>query len=162
MVFGRPVLLLSILVNCMLSVSSQQMDNVKIEKILYVISDTLQGEPGLWQFSVGDVSMMCVTDEIHNRMRIISPIKEMKAVTSEELNKAMEANFHSALDMRYAISDEIIWSAFIHPLQELSKDQVIDAVSQVYNGTLTFGTSYSSTVLVFPKRKKKDLKTKKS
>ncbi len=138
------------------------MDNTKMEKILYVVGDTLHGQPGLWQFAVGDVGMMCVTDQVHNRMRIISPIKAVEEATEEELASAMEANFHSALDVRYAVSDGLIWVAFIHPLKELNKEQVIAAISQVYNAALTFGTTFSSTELAFPKREKKKLKTKKS
>ena len=141
---------------------AQDMNNEKMAKILYVVSDTLQGDPGLWQFTVGEVAMMCVTDRVHNRMRIISPIKEVKETSEEEFQAAMEANFHSALDVRYAISDDLVWVAFIHPFKELSKEQVIEAISQVYNGAKTFGGSYSSTELAFPKRQKKELKTKKS
>jgi len=141
---------------------AQDMNNEKMAKILYVVSDTLQGNPGLWQFTVGEVAMMCVTDQVHNRMRIISPIKEVKETSEEQLQAAMEANFHSALDVRYAISDDLVWVAFIHPLKELSKEQVIEGISQVYNGAKTFGGSYSSTELAFPKRQKKELKTKKS
>ena len=114
------------------------------------MSDTMAGENGAWEFLVGDVKMICLTDETHNRMRIIAPIAEMKDITEEEISAAMEANFHSALDVRYAISDQIMWSAFIHPLRELSKNQVIDAISQVYSSTLTFGSAYTSTDLVFP------------
>ena len=68
----------------------------------------------------------------------------------------MEANFHSALDARYAISDGILWAAFIHPLQELTKDQVISAISQVYSTVQTFGTYYSSGELSFPTQGEED------
>lgn len=151
-----------IIMSCAFSLSAQDMNNDKMEKILYVVGDTLHGQPGLWQFTVGDVGMMCITDQVHNRMRIISPIKQVNDATEEELAAALEANFHSALDVRYAVSDDLIWVAFIHPLRELNKEQVIDAISQVYNGALTFGTSFSSTELAFPKKEKKKLKTKKS
>ncbi len=59
-------------------------------------------------------------------------------------------NFHSALDVRYAESDGVMWVAFIHPLKELSKEQVEDAIRQVFAANLTFGTTYTSTDLVFP------------
>ena len=72
----------------------------------------------------------------------------------------MVANFHSALDVKYALSDEIIWSVYVHPLKELSEEQVADAVKQVYTAAKTFGSSYSSTNLVFPgntRKKEKEL-----
>ncbi len=33
----------------------------------------------------------------------------------------MIANFHTALDARYAISDGVIYAAFIHPLSSLAR-----------------------------------------
>ena len=147
----------------------QGMNNEKLEKIFYVVGDTVMGQAGNWQMTVKRVPMFCLTDEMNNRMRIISPVKELKDITAEEMKKCMEANFHSALDVKYCISEDILWVAFVHPLRELTKDQAIDAISQVYNATLTFGTTYSSTDLVFPKREeqvvppsKKKAKPKKS
>lgn len=91
-----------------------------------------------------------MTDENANRMRIISPIVEVFKLDEKELNNALTANFHTALDVKYAISDEILWSVFIHPLKELSEQQVINAISQVFQANATFGSTYSSTNLVFP------------
>ena len=139
---------------------AQQMNNDNLEKILYVMIDTIIGEGGAWQFAIKDVPMMCITDETNNRMRIISPIKKMEEVTDEEKESVLAANFHSALDVRYAVADDIMSVAFIHPLKELTKNQVIDAVSQVYNATLTYGSTYSSTDLVFPKSEEDEKKEK--
>ena len=126
------------------------MNNEKLQSIIYTMSDTLAGEDGQWQFIVGELPMFCLTDEVHNRMRIISPVANVSEVGPDELRKCMEANFHSALDVRYSISDDVIWVAFIHPLRELTKDQVIDAVTQVYSAVATFGETYTSTTLSFP------------
>ena len=136
------------------AVFAQNMDNEKLEKILYVISDTLSGQTGYWQMMVRELPVLCVTDEAHNRMRIITPIAEMKDVSEQELRKCMEANFHTALDVKYAISEDILWVAYIHPLRQLSKDQVIDAISQVYNASITYGDTYNSTNLAFPGKDK--------
>ncbi len=137
------------------SVAQDNMDNEQLGTILYTISDTIQGESGNWQFLVDSIPMFCVTDEYHNRMRIVSPVKTMQDVSAEELEACMEANFHTALDVKYAISDEVLWVTFIHPLRELTIEQAIDAVTQIYNANVTFGTLYSSTDLFFPKREKK-------
>ncbi len=138
------------------SMVAQSMDNEKLEKIFYVVGDTVTGQNGNWQVLVRGLPMFCFTDEFNNRMRIISPVKEIKDVTPEEMKACMEANFHSALDVKYCISEDVLWVAFIHPLRELSKDQTVNAISQVYNATLTFGSSYSSTDLIFPKRQEKE------
>lgn len=134
--------------------SAQEMNNQKLEQIIYLMSDTMTGVQGNWQFFVREVPMFCITDENNNRMRIVAPIKELKDVSKEEMVEAMEANFHSALDVKYAVSEGIMWTAYIHPLKELSKDQAMDAIQQVYNAAITYGTLYSSTDLVFPKSDK--------
>jgi len=142
---------------------SQNMSNKDLEKIIYVVSDSLQGVTGNWQFLIEDKLFICVTDEKHNRMRIISPIIEEKKLSNTDKQKLLEANFHSALDARYAIANDYLWAVFIHPLKELSKDQVMDAISQVYTAVLTYGTTYNSTGLSFPGSKgenENEVKTK--
>ena len=131
--------------------SAQDMDNDQLEEILVELSDSIGGQSGAWQMMVEETFLLCFTDEANNRMRIISPIAEMNDITDDQVGAAMEANFHSALDVRYAISDGVMWSAFIHPLKELSPAQVIDAVIQVYSAAITFGDTYASTNLSFPK-----------
>jgi hypothetical protein len=85
-------------------------------------------------------------------MRIISPITELTNLPQEELLNALTANFHTALDVKYAISDGALWSVYIHPLKELTEPQLESAILQVYNAAETFGTLYSSTNLSFPGR----------
>ena len=140
-----------------INLHAQAMNNDKLNGIIYTLSDTVQGENGSWQFIIDELAFICITDQIHNRMRIISPIAELAEVTDEELLRCMEANFHSALDARYAISDGILWAAFIHPLRELTKDQVISAITQVYSTAQTFGTYYSSGELSFPTSGEQDV-----
>ena len=142
------------------SLNAQDMDNDQLEEILVELSDSIAGQSGAWQLVIEETFMLCFTDEANNRMRIISPIAEMNDVTDEQIGSALEANFHSALDVRYAISDGIMWSAFIHPLRELSTEQAIDAVIQVYSAAVTFGDTYASTNLSFPKATSTEEKTR--
>jgi hypothetical protein len=138
----------------------QEMNADKLLEILKQESDTLKTNGNSYQFLLDNTMLICIFDESANRMRIVSPIIEREKIGEEELLNALVANFHSALDVKYALSDEIIWSVFIHPLKELSEEQVVDAVKQVYTAAKTFGTSYSSTNLVFPgntKKKEKEL-----
>ncbi len=158
--------LLWVLAGASLQVSAQEMNNENLGKILYTLSDSLSGAAGQWFFIAGGREMLCLTDENANRMRIITPVASLKDLEPGQLEECMEANFHSALDVRYALSEGTLWVAFIHPLRELTKIQAIDAVSQVYNAAETFGTSYNSTDLVFPKSKRveeeEELPSKKS
>lgn len=147
--------------------SAQNMDNTKLGELLTKHADTIQGQAGNWRFAINDKLFICLTDSTNNRMRIISPITEVSNVDEKMLRNCLTANFHTALDVKYAISDDVLWSVFIHPLKELSDAQVIDAIAQVYNANYTFGTIYSSTNLSFPgaigqeKEKPKEIKLKK-
>jgi len=142
------------------SVQSQNMNNDDLEKIIYVVADSLRGTTGNWQFMIKDRILVCITDENNNRMRIMSPIIEQKKLAYADMLKLMEANFHTALDVKYAISDDVLWSVFIHPLRELDKDEVLSAINQVYAAAVTYGTTYSSTGLTFPDKRKEEEKAK--
>ncbi|GAB5472081.1 MAG: hypothetical protein Mars2KO_01800 [Maribacter sp.] len=131
------------------------MTSDRLEELIAQVSDTLMTNGNSIQFLYKELPLMCVYDANANRMRIITPIIETKELKEEQLLNMLVANFHSALDVKYALSDEIIWSVFIHPLKELSDHQVLDAINQVYSAAATFGTTYSSTSLVFPGNTKK-------
>jgi len=106
-----------LLLSCSVTfVKSQDMNNQKLNAIIYTLSDQIEGTPGNWQFAIDSTLFICLTDELHNRMRIISPIAEIKDLTQVQIMDCMEANFHTALDVRYSISDGVMWSAYIHPL----------------------------------------------
>ncbi|QCX39347.1 YbjN domain-containing protein [Aureibaculum algae] len=135
------------------SVQSQNMTNSDLEKIIYVVSDSIRGESGNWQFMIKGRMLACITDTTNNRLRIMSPIIEQKKLAHIDLLKLMEANFHSALDARYAISDNLLWSMYVHPLKELQKDEILSAINQVYTAALTYGTTYNSSELTFPIKK---------
>jgi hypothetical protein len=137
------------------------MTNSDLEKIIYVVADSLRGNTGNWQFMIKDRILVCITDENNNRMRIMSPIIEQKKLAYEDMLKLMEANFHTALDVKYAISDDVLWSVYIHPLKELGKDEVLSAINQVYSAAITYGTTYNSTGLTFPNKREEEEDKKK-
>ena len=126
------------------------MDNDKLQEIISTLSDKIEGQKGNWRFTIKSTMLICLTDQFHNRMRIISPIDKLENITNEQIIQCMKANFHTSLDARYSISDGILWSAFIHPLKELTNEQVKSAISQVYSCAGTFGTHYSGGTLIFP------------
>ncbi len=101
------------------------------------------------QYSVGELQLVLIVDEGANRMRLMAPVVEENKLKEEDLKKLMESNFDRALDAKYAILNGILWSVFAHPLRELYKDQLIDAFNQVRNLVYNYGTSYSSTTVVF-------------
>ena len=61
----------------------------------------------------------------------------------------LEANFDKALDPKYSIYKGVVWSAFTHPLSELTVEQFKDALKQVVRLADNFGGSFTSTDFVF-------------
>ena len=129
---------------------SQEMTTKKLDIILTKVSDSIISNGNQWRFQINNIPFICIADSKHNRMRIISPIADSNKLTEELKTASLIANFHTALDVKYAITDDVLWSVFVHPLKELSENQLLDAISQVYHAHINFGTSFSSTSLVFP------------
>ena len=118
-------------------------------EIIQEIGDKVEGDSGIWQMIYGDKILFIITDEAHNRMRIFSPITEQNELKKGQLEAMLEANFHSALDVKYALYNGFVVSLFTHPQKELTKEQFKDAIKQVAVAAGTFGTTYSSTDLIF-------------
>ena len=112
-------------------------------------------------FSYNNVSLYCIWDQKANRMRLISPIAKADKVPQDVLILALQANYHTLLDARYAIGDDIVYSAFIHPLSPLTAEELRSAIRQVATAAATFGNEYTSGELVFPGNRSKPEKTEK-
>ena len=126
------------------------MDNERLGEVIRKLATQIaEDESGYWKFEFEGQVVFVITDESHNRMRIMTPVIEISEVPQEEWQVLLAANFDRALDARYCVNGEFLWSAFIHPLQELSVDQFVDALKQVVTLSKNFGTSYSSGNLVF-------------
>lgn len=120
-----------------------------IEDIIREAATKIEGDEGAWQFVYSGTRMMCIADLNFDRMRIIAPIIDQTDMTEEQMLSVLDANFHTALDARYATNEGILYSAFIHPLSALQNDQLRSALDQVANLVSTFGSTYQSTELTF-------------
>ena len=125
------------------------MDNARLDTLIRELSGDVEGQLGFWKFVVNARELMVITDERHNRMRIMTPITAQDQLDKEEMTRLLEANYDRALDAKYALSDNILWSAFTHPLKELTDEQFIGCVGQVATLADNFGTSYASGNLFF-------------
>jgi hypothetical protein len=130
-------------------IASAQMDNTKLEVLLSQQVDSIIGTPGRWQVTYQELPMMIITDETNDRMRIIAPIVDIDKLDKEVLLDCLVANYHTALDVKYAVSNDVMWSVFIHPLSPLTEGELKSAIEQVYFAVATFGGSYTSTQLLF-------------
>ncbi len=93
--------------------------------------------------------MACISDTLFDRMRLIAPIIEEDQVTEKQKRAMLAANFHTALDARYATSNGVLYAAFIHPLSPLTEEELASAIRQVAALAKNFGTTYSSDELIY-------------
>ena len=102
-----------------------------------------------WFFHVAELETVVVYDIDADRMRIMIPVGPVGNIEKEELLRLMQANFDSALDARYAIAQDTLWGAFIHPLSTLTDEEFLVGLGQTANVVMSFGTSYSSGLFIF-------------
>ena len=125
------------------------MTNIRLNDLIRQISQEVTGEVGYWKFNIEGRDMLVITDEVNNRMRIMSSVVSQDQLDAAEFTRLLEANFSSALDAKYALRDQMLWSVFTHPLAQLHEEQFVDCVAQVANLANNFGSSYASSNLIF-------------
>ncbi len=151
-----PAIVLLLLLGCVTTITAQDShakDAAMNGKRLFTLladlySDVLQEGPVI-RFSHQGTPIILVYDENADRMRLLAPIAAVEDLEAGMLEAALSANFHSVLDARYAISDGIIWAAFLHPLADLSETLFISAISQVATAKVTFGADFAGGGLQF-------------
>lgn len=127
------------------------MTQAALEQLVREIAADATGDPGVLRFTIDGISMICLSDPRHDRMRIVAAVLDEAQLTEAQRRRVLEANFHSALDARYATSGGVLYAAYIHPLSSLTDDEVRAAVQQVGSLVRTFGNTYSSGHLHFPR-----------
>lgn len=132
------------------------MDQATLEKIIIEHSTSHSGKGGVVEFEFLDINLAVISDKSHDRMRIITPITRYSDMTTGQIDAVMLANFHSALDARYAVSDGLLYSVFIHPMSSLNEGAIVDAMNQVANLALSFGSAYSSGKLLYGESSEED------
>lgn len=125
------------------------MNNERLGALIARLDPGMDGRPGLWRITVREREVLVITDERADRMRIITGVTKVDTLDPELLVRLMQSNFDTALDARYAIAKDILWSAFIHPLGTLDERQFVSGLAQVVNLALTFGSTFSSGALSF-------------
>lgn len=126
------------------------MNNHRLDTLIREHADVVHaGSFGNWKFEYRDHGVMVLTDESNNRMRIITPVAEVAELSDEIWLIVLSANFDRALDARYAVAGDYLWSAFIHPLRQLEESQFLDGLDQVVTLAENFGTTFSSGDLMF-------------
>ncbi len=129
--------------------NAQQMDLKQMKLVLAKEAVVVKESGNAVEYDFNDLTVYLIADPNANRMRLMAGVVETKDLTKEDLDILMEANFDRALDAKYAISDKVLWAVYAHPLKELQEKQVIDALYQVFSLVKNYGTTYTSTEMIF-------------
>ncbi len=121
--------------------------NDDIATLLGRVSSEVVGADGRWRLVVGGRAVTVSTDPVHDRVRIMGHVTAAEALDEERLTRLMQANFDTALDARYALARNTLWSVYVHPLGSLSAHDFLAALGQVVNLAATFGGAYHSGLL---------------
>ncbi len=120
-----------------------------LDAIIKKIDPEAERNENLWQFTVVERQVYVVADPSADRMRIMSPIAQASSITPELYARMMQANFDAALDARYAVAQDLVWSVFIHPLGSLTERELLSGTAQTVTAAVNYGTSFSSGALVY-------------
>jgi len=125
------------------------MTQSEMAKIIKELVEETQGSDNNLSFIYDGVTITMVSDARANRMRLVSPVIEAGNMSDQQVIASLVSNYHLALDARYAIGSGVLFSTYIHPMAELTKNQLLSAVRQVATLSKTFGTTYTSGELSF-------------
>ncbi len=118
-------------------------------KLLDSYLEELEGQPGFWRGSRAEVPVFVFSDDNLDRMRIMSPIGVIEELDADLLHVLLQANYDRALDARYAMRGNELWSVVVHPLATLATDDLPNLFDQVVALVKNTGSTFASTELVF-------------
>ncbi len=145
----RTLTLLAIFFTLTTQALSQQMDFKNLKLTIAKKAVIVKEDNNVIEYELDQIRIYLIADENANRMRLMAGVLEENKMSKDDLTKVLEANYDRALDAKYAIANDVLWSVFTHPLKELTPDQVVDALYQVRNLVRNYGTTYASTDMVF-------------
>ncbi|MEX2187404.1 MAG: hypothetical protein WD875_11440 [Pirellulales bacterium] len=125
------------------------MDNEQLGEVLEDNCRMIDARPGRWLVEFAGRRMLVVTDEVQDRMRIMSIVASCEDLRPREFRVLLAANFDRTLDARYAIAGGYLWSAYLHPLADLTEEQVAAGLRQVAALAENYGTTYAASELAF-------------
>ena len=132
-----------------LEAQPEAMTPQRLDTLLRGETSDIRGQNNQWQLIIDGQQVLVLVDEERDRMRIVAPVIPAAQLNPEQVGNVLIANFHTALDARYAVTDGLLVAAFMHPLSSLQENNLRSALSQVVKLAQNFGTSYSSEGLSF-------------
>jgi hypothetical protein len=124
-------------------------DSGALESFVRSVAPDFKGQPGHWTLRRDDVEVAVVADAAHDRMRVLAPVGDASKLAPADLATLLDADFDRALDAKYATRQGVVWAVYVHPLSSLTREEFESAVNQVIALRKNYGTTFSSTSLVF-------------
>jgi len=124
-------------------------DTRVLESFVRSVAPDFKGQPGHWTLRRDEVEIAIVADATHDRMRVLAPVGDASKLAAADLAALLDADFDRALDAKYATRQGVVWAVYVHPLSSLTREEFESAVKQVVALRKNFGTTFSSTNLVF-------------
>ncbi len=121
----------------------------RLDELLRADLDEIEGNNGRWRFTIGERQVLILADDSRDRMRVFSPVVPTSELSNQQVQAMLAANFHTALDARYAVTDGAVVALYVHPLSTLQETNLRSALRQVVSLAETFGSSYTSSELTF-------------
>lgn len=125
------------------------MTGERLGELVARIDENAEAAGNGYLFNVAERQMRVVYDETADRMRVITPIIPATNLPAGLEERMLQANFDAVLDARYAIGSNTVWSVFVHPLASLTDEDFLSGVAQTAVAAETFGSSFTSGVVVF-------------
>ena len=60
------------------------MNNARLDALVRDIGSDVEGPLGFWEFTVNGCRLYCITDESHDRMRIMTPIATRDEISDQQ------------------------------------------------------------------------------
>lgn len=120
-----------------------------VRTMLVKVLEDVEGHDGFWHGQHQGVTVYIVVDQKYDRLRIMSPIGELKKADAGFYRILLQANFDRALDAKYALRQKEVWAVSMHPLGTLSTADFMKFIGQVTQLVRNTGTTYASSELIF-------------
>ena len=130
-------------------VATSVMNNHTLGLLLQQRLPAIEGESGRWTVPIDDLTLYVLTDEMHDRIRIMIPVAEIEQRDRDLMRVLLLSNFDRTLMARYAINDGLVFSMFLHQLSLLTEailDNALDSVITLAHNT---GSSFASSNLLY-------------
>jgi len=121
----------------------------KLDGLIKMMDSEAVRNGNSWQFTLSERQIFVITDTAADRMRVMSPIANAAGLSGNLLERMLQANYDAALDARYAIAQNVVWSVFVHPLISLEEKDFLSGTAQTVVAAQTYGTTFSSGMFVY-------------